>query len=225
VTGGSSGGGAEVALRLAELGMDVAILDPARESCAGVVGRITDRGGRAMAITADVADSKAVESALAEVTSAWGDPNVLVNVVGATGGQPLCGMSDEQWEAATGHPLRGAFVASRLMLDSMLEVGWGRIVTVAPPLAGVSEHSTLRAGLEGFTRTIALELEAFGVTANLIAPRRPQVGMHPDRVPDDSPDDAARYAQAAADAVPVLLSAEAAAVSGQIVYVSAGTND
>ncbi|WP_159033066.1 SDR family NAD(P)-dependent oxidoreductase [Streptomyces fodineus] len=225
MSGGSSTTGAEVAIRLAELGMDVAILDPAAEACAGVVGRIEDRGGRAMAIAADAADRGAVESALARVTSAWCEPSVLVNAVDATGGERLCDMSDARWEAATVRPLRGVFAASRLLADSMSEAGWGRVVTIAPPLADGAEHSTLRAGLEGFTRTIALELEAFGVTANLIAPRRPQVGLHSGGASDELPGGAARYARAVADAVSALLGAAAAAVTGQIVYVGADATD
>ncbi len=247
VTGSGSATGAEVALRLADLGMDVAVLDPAVDACADVVDRIRERGGRAMAFPVDAADSGAVESALADVTAEWREPQVLVNLVGAVGpvdpdgpGNPatpvtpgstaggatrLCDLTDAQWEAATGRPLRGVFVASRLAVDLMCEAGSGRVITVAPPLADGSEHSTLRAGLEGFTTTIALELEAFGVTANLIAPRRPQVGLHSGRAPGDLPGSAARYARAVADAVPVLLGAEAVAVTGQTVYVSADVTD
>lgn len=237
VTGSCSATGAEVALRLARCGMDVALLAPAGAAHGGVVDRIRDNGGRAMAIPADAADSAAVESALAEVSAAWGDPRVLVNLVdpvdpanpgdtAGTGGERLCGMTDAQWEAATGRPLRAVFVTSRLAVDLMCEAGSGRVITVAPPLADDgSEHSTLRAGLEGFTTTIALELEAFGVTANLIAPRRPRVGLHSDRAPGGLPGGAARYARAVADAVPVLLGAEAAAVTGQTVYVGVDVTD
>ncbi|MGW1159800.1 SDR family NAD(P)-dependent oxidoreductase [Streptomyces sp. NPDC002519] len=222
VNGGASAAGAAVALRLAELRMDVALLDPAAGSCAGLLARIRDRGGRAMAIAADAADRGAVESAVADVTAAWGEPSVLVNAVRATADEPLCDMSDEQWEAATVRPLRGVFAAARLLTDAMAESGWGRIITLAPPPAGGSEPATLRAGLEGFTKTIALELEAFGVTANLIAPRRPQAGIGSGHASGDLRDDELQdadthYAQAVADAAAALLGAEA--VTGQVVYV------
>lgn len=249
VTGSCSTTSAEVALRLAEFGMDVALLDPAAGAHDPLVDRIRERGGRARAIPADAADTDAVASALAEVTAEWGEPRVLVNVVnpvspanplnaahpvstagsadgpGTADGERLCGMTDARWEAAATRPLRGVFVASRLAVDLMCEAGSGCVVTVAPPLAGDgSEHSTLRAGLEGFTATIALELEAFGVTANLIAPRRPQVGLHSDPASGGLPGGAARYARAVADAVPALLGAKGA-VTGQVVYVGADVTD
>jgi 3-oxoacyl-[acyl-carrier protein] reductase len=202
VTGGTSDLTTEVADRLRELPLDVAVLD-----CA--------------------AKPEAVEAALVEVAATRGEPSVLVNVVHPTAEGPLCTLSDAQWETATGTPLRDVFAASRSAADSMSEAGWGRIVTVAPPLTHGSEHAALRAGLEGFTRTIALELEPFGVTANLIAPRRPHAGIGagpgPGHVSDPARDDAARYARAVRDAVAALLGA--GSVTGQVVYVSTDATD
>lgn len=171
VTGGASKIGAAVAVRLAECGMDVALLD--ENACADTVHRITELGMRSVAIGADVTDATPVDAALAEVCSALGDPEVLVNVVGGA-------LPEPDWYASTAGLLRGVFLLSRAVVDPMIKNGRGRIITVA----GCS-NATIWAGLSGFTRTIALELSPFGITSNVVDPAH-IVGALPFLVGDEA---------------------------------------
>ncbi|TWP45711.1 SDR family NAD(P)-dependent oxidoreductase [Lentzea tibetensis] len=156
VTGGASEIGAAVALRLAQCGMGVALLD--ENACTDTAHRITELGMRSAAIGADVTDATSVDAALAEVCSTLGDPEVLVNVVGDA-------LPEPDWYASTASRLRAVFLLSRAVVDPMIKNGGGRIITVAE-----CSNATIWAGLSGFTRTIALELSPFGITSNVIDP-------------------------------------------------------
>jgi 3-oxoacyl-[acyl-carrier protein] reductase len=174
VTGGARGIGAATARRLATDGLAVAVLDLDESTAAQTVKEIEAAGGRAVAVGADVSDPEQVESAVARVAAELGAPTVLVNNAGVTRDNLLFKMSEADWDTVVAVHLRGAFLMSRAVQKHMVEASWGRIVNLSSTSAlgnrGQANYATAKAGLQGFTKTLALELGRYGVTANVIAP-------------------------------------------------------
>ena len=240
VTGGARGIGAAVARRLAADGLAVAVIDLRRGDCAGTVDAITAAGGRALAVAADVSDSGQVSAAVETIVAELGPPAVLVNNAGVIRDNLLFKMTEEDWDTVLGVHLRGAFLMSRACQQHMVDARWGRIVNLSSSSAlgnrGQANYSAAKAGMQGFTKTLAIELGQFGITANAIAP-----GFI---VTDMTAATAARvgmefeaFQQAAASQIPVrrvgqpddiahvasfLASEGAGFVSGQVIYVAGG---
>ncbi len=177
VTGGARGIGAAVSRRLAADGYQVAVLDLDESACAATVAAVEELGSKAIAVGADVADEAAVQSAVDRVASDLGAPTVLVNNAGITRDNLLFKMSTVDWDSVINVHLRGAFLMSRATQQHMTEAGWGRIVNLSSISAlgnrGQANYAAAKAGLQGFTKTLAIELGRFGVTVNAIAP-----GLH-----------------------------------------------
>jgi 3-oxoacyl-[acyl-carrier protein] reductase len=174
VTGAARGIGAGVARRLAADGFAVAVVDLDETACKPVVEEIERADSRAIAVGADVADEQAVANAVTRITEELGAPTVLVNNAGIIRDNLLFKMTTDDWDAVMGVHLRGAFLMSRAVQKHMTEAGWGRIVNLSSTSAlgnrGQANYAAAKAGLQGFTKTLALELGRFGVTANAIAP-------------------------------------------------------
>ncbi|GEM31412.1 3-oxoacyl-ACP reductase [Nocardia neocaledoniensis NBRC 108232] len=174
VTGAARGIGAGVARRLAADGLAVAVVDLDEAACKPVVEEIEAAGGRAVAIGADVADEAAVQAAVERVAAELGAPTVLVNNAGVIRDNMLFKMSVEDWDLVMNVHLRGAFLMTRAAQKYMTEAEFGRIVNLSSTSAlgnrGQANYSAAKAGVQGFTKTLALELGKFGVTANAIAP-------------------------------------------------------
>jgi len=174
VTGAARGIGAAVARRLAADGFQVGVLDLDATQCADVVESIRASGGRAVALGADVSDESSVSAAVDRCAAELGPPVVLVNNAGILRDDLLFRMTAETWDAVIGVHLRGAFLMTRACQRFMTEAKWGRIVSMSSISAlgnrGQANYSAAKAGLEGFTKTIAIELGPFGITANAIAP-------------------------------------------------------
>jgi 3-oxoacyl-[acyl-carrier protein] reductase len=174
VTGAARGIGAATAQRLAQDGFAVAVLDLDEGSAKGTVEAIETAGGRALAVGADVSDAAQVEAAVERVAAELGGPTVLVNNAGVTRDNMLFKMTESDWDVVMGVHLRGAFLMTRAAQKHMIEAKWGRIVNLSSVSAlgnrGQANYSTAKAGLQGFTKTLAIELGKFGVTANAIAP-------------------------------------------------------
>ncbi|WFB05933.1 SDR family oxidoreductase [Streptomyces sp. LX-29] len=243
VTGAARGIGAAVALRLARDGLAVGVLDLDEADCASTVAAITGAGGSALAVAADVADETAVNAAVARVAEALGPPTVLVNNAGIGPRAPLVEMSTQQWKTVLGVNLSGPFLVTRAVAPHMTAAGWGRIVTMSS-ISAVSDadrvdYASTKAGLIGFTKSLALQLGPHGVTANAIAPgfvvsdmtrasarrlgldfeefrRRAERSIPVGRV--GQPEDIAHAAS-------FLISPEAGFVSGQVLYVAGGPVD
>ncbi|GMA21834.1 3-oxoacyl-ACP reductase FabG [Arsenicicoccus piscis] len=174
VTGAARGIGAAVATRLAADGLAVAVLDLDEAACQGVVDQITAAGGSAIAVGVDVSDEAKVAEAVERVATELGAPTVLVNNAGIIRDNMLFKMTTDDWDAVMGVHLRGAFLMSRACQKHMVDAGSGRIVNLSSTSAlgnrGQANYSAAKAGLQGFTKTLAIELGRFGVTVNAIAP-------------------------------------------------------
>jgi 3-oxoacyl-[acyl-carrier protein] reductase len=240
VTGAARGIGAATAVRLAQDGFAVAVLDLDEAAAKGTVETIEAAGGRALAVGADVSDAAQVEAAVDRVAAELGAPTVLVNNAGVLRDNMLFKMSDSDWDVVMNVHLRGAFLMTRAVQKHMIEAKWGRIVSMSSVSAlgnrGQANYSTAKAGLQGFTKTVAIELGKFGVTANAIAPGFIQTEMTKstaDRmgIPFDD------FIKGAASQIPVarvgqpedvahlvsfFVSEGAGFVSGQVVYAAGG---
>jgi 3-oxoacyl-[acyl-carrier protein] reductase len=240
VTGSARGIGAATARKLAADGMAVAVLDLDEAACAGTVKEIADAGGRALAVGADVSKSDQVASAVERVAAELGAPTVLVNNAGLLRDNLLFKMSDDDWDTVLGVHLRGSFLMSRAAQKYMVDQRYGRIVNLSSSSAlgnrGQVNYSAAKAGLQGFTKTLAIELGPFGITANAVAPgfiATDMTAATAERVGMSFED----FKKAAADRIPVrrvgqaedvantisfLVSEGAGFVSGQVIYVAGG---
>lgn len=174
VTGAARGIGASIALRLAHDGYHVAVLDLDADACVETVEAIRGTGRRALAVGANVADEAAVRLAVYAVASGLGAPTILVNNAGILRDRTLGKMRLEDWDIVLDVNLRGAFLMAREVQPHMRAAGWGRIVNLSSTAAlgnlGEANYSAAKAGIQGFTKTLAIELGRYNITANAVAP-------------------------------------------------------
>ena len=174
VTGGARGIGAAICARLAADGCDVAVLDLDADQCADTVAAVMAQGRRAIAVTCDVSSEAAVRAGVAEVAARLGAPTVLVNNAGMLKDSTLARMDSADWDSVIDVNLKSVFLTSREVLPFMRTSGWGRIVNLSSIAAlgvfGEANYSAAKAGVQGITRTLAIELGRFGVTVNAVAP-------------------------------------------------------
>jgi 3-oxoacyl-[acyl-carrier protein] reductase len=174
VTGGARGIGAAIARRLAADGMAVGVVDLDEQGSARTAKEIIEDGGRAIPLGADVADERAAGTAVQRTAAELGPVTVLINSAGIIRDNLIFKMSASDWDSVIDVHLRGAFLMARAAQTHMTQAQWGRIVNISSTSAlgnrGQANYATAKAGLIGFTKTLALELGKFGVTANAIAP-------------------------------------------------------
>jgi 3-oxoacyl-[acyl-carrier protein] reductase len=240
VTGAGRGIGAATARRLATDGMAVAVLDLDEANCTDTVKSIADSGGRAIAVGADVSKTDQVEAAVAKVAAELGPPTVLVNNAGVLRDNLLFKMTDDDWDTVLGVHLRGAFLMTRASQKHMVDQHYGRIVNLSSSSAlgnrGQVNYSAAKAGMQGFTKTLAIELGKFGVTANAVAPgfiatdmtaaTAARIGMNFDdfqkMAAANTPVQRIGEPDDVAHAISFLVSEGAGFVSGQVIYVAGG---
>lgn len=174
VTGAARGIGAAIAHRLAADGMSIGLVDLDEQGSARTAKEITENGGRAFPIGADVTDERAATDAVQQTAAELGPVTVLINSAGIIRDNLIFKMSTADWDAVMDVHLRGAFLMTRAAQTHMTPGKWGRIINISSTSAlgnrGQANYATAKAGLIGFTKTLALELGKFGVTANAIAP-------------------------------------------------------
>lgn len=176
VTGGSRGIGRAIALELARQGARVAVNFVSQEAGAQAVAEaIRSAGGEAMTVRADVGDAAAVETMVEAVTAQWHRIDILVNNAGITRDTLLVRMTEDDWDAVLGTNLKGAFLCTRSVLRPMMRQRWGRVINLSSIVGvrgnpGQANYAAAKAGLIGFTKSIAKEVASRNITVNALAP-------------------------------------------------------
>lgn len=243
VTGAARGIGRAEALRLSQEGARVAVVDLRQDDAEDTVNQIRAAGGVAEAYGVNVTDSASIKSMMADVAKRWGPVSVLVNNAGITRDNLLFKMADDDWDAVINTHLKGSFLCAREAQRYMVEQKWGKMVNTSSTSAlgnrGQANYSTAKAGLQGFTRTLAIELGPFNINVNAVAPgfidtdmtrdTARRMGLDPEQlkagaasriplrrvgVPDDI-----------ANVVAFLCSEQSSFISGQVIYVRGGPSE
>jgi len=175
VTGASRGIGRAIALALGTRGATVIVAARSVEAAGGTVAEIVGLGGSARALALDIADDRSVESAMAEVLREHATIPLLVNNAGITRDNLLMRMKKEDWDQVIDTNLSGIYRICRSLVPSMVKARYGRIVNVTSVVArsgnpGQANYAAAKAGIEGFTRSLARELASRNITVNCVAP-------------------------------------------------------
>jgi 3-oxoacyl-[acyl-carrier protein] reductase len=174
VTGAAQGIGAEIARQLARAGAKVGVLDLNLDAAAAVADEIKAAGGDALGLAADVSKRDQLQAAVDALVGQFDGLQILVNNAGVIRDNLLFKMTDDDWTMVMEVHLRGAFLASQIAQKHMVAAKFGRIISMSSTSAvgnrGQANYSTAKMGLQGLTKTLAIELGPFGITANAIAP-------------------------------------------------------
>src|SRR5712692_5688359 len=240
VTGAGRGIGAATALRMAEEGARVVLADIDTEGCKQVSADVSKLGSESLVLSCDVADSAIVQDAMDQAASHFGRLDILVNNAGVVRDNLIYKMSEDDWNTVMNVHLKGAFLCSRAAQRYMVQQKYGRIVSLSSTSAlgnrEQANYSTAKAGLQGLTRTLAVELGQFGITVNAVAPGFIDTEMTRATARRQGIDPEQRIAEASkiipvrrvgqprdvANVICFLCSDEAGFVSGQIIYVAGG---
>ena len=240
VTGGAQGIGAEVARHLAAGGAKVGVLDLNIESATAVADSINAAGGSAVGLGADVSQRDHVQAAVDGLVDWFGGLHILVNNAGVLRDNLLFKMSDEDWTTVMDVHLKGAFLATQIAQKHMVAAKYGRIISMSSVSAlgnrGQANYSTAKAGIQGLTKTLAIELGPYGVTANSVAPGFIETAMTKataERIGSNIDEMREAVAKTVpvrrgglptdiANAVGFLASEEAGYITGQVLYVDGG---
>jgi 3-oxoacyl-[acyl-carrier protein] reductase len=175
VTGASRGIGRAIALQLAEIGAKVVVNYASSSGAADeLVAQISTIGGEAIAVQADVSKAEQMDALFSTVMAKWERVDILVNNAGITRDTLLLRMKPEDWQAVIDTNLTGVFLATRLASKIMLKQKSGRIINIASVAGqmgnpGQANYSAAKAGVIGFTKTVAKELATRGITVNAVA--------------------------------------------------------
>lgn len=235
VTGASRGIGRAIALRLAEEGAKVAINYAGNVKAAEEVkAAIEEKGGKALLVQADVSDSEAAEGMVASVVEAFGTIDILVNNAGITRDAIFARMKEEDFNAVINTNLKGVFHCTKAVTKLMMKQRSGRIVNMASVVgvtgnAGQANYSAAKAGVIGFTKSVARELAGRGITVNSVAPGFIETDMTAvlsdkvkEAMTEEIPLKRAGKPEDVANAVLFLASDNAAYITGQVLHVDGG---
>ena len=233
VTGGGQGIGRAIALKLAEVGATVVVNDIG-EAAETVTEEIKAMNRKSLAILADVSLAEDVTRLVETTVSAYGKIDILVNNAGITRDHLLLRMTDEEWDKVLGVNLKSVFLCTRAVLRHMTKQRWGRIISMASIVGvvgnpGQANYASAKAGIIGFSRTVAKEVASRGITANAIAPGFIDTGMT-QRLEEDWKQEIKKRIPAGyfgspadvAETVVFLASEEARYITGQVLSVDGG---
>ena len=176
VTGASKGIGAASAIKLAEMGAKVVVnYNTSKQSAEELAGKIGSMGREAITIQADVSRLEQVTSMVDQVSETWGDVDILVNNAGIIDDSLLMRMSDEAWDKVISTNLNGTFYCTRAVLRAMVRKRWGRIINISSVVglrgnAGQANYAASKAGIIGFTKSLAKEVATRNITVNTVTP-------------------------------------------------------
>jgi 3-oxoacyl-[acyl-carrier protein] reductase len=240
VTGAAQGIGAATAVQLASAGAAVAVVDLTAERGAATATHISETGGQAIAMACDVTKTEDVRAVVAEVMQRYGRIDVLVNNAGITRDNLFFKMTEEEWTTVLDVNLTSVFRCVRAVQEHMVKARYGRIVSLSSRSAlgnrGQANYAAAKAGIQGLTATLAIELGQFNITVNAVAPgyiatsmtaaTAERVGMTPDQhqaaAAERTPLGRVGQPEEVAAVIAFLASDDASYVSGQTLYVNGG---
>ena len=240
VTGAARGIGAAEAIRLAQEGANVAVLDLSAEACQETVEGVEAAGAEAIVIACDVSSAQQVEKAFEEIAHRFGRIDILVNNAGLLRDNLSFKMSEDDWDKVLDVHLKGSFLCSKAAQKYMVDHEYGKIVMTSSIVAlgnrGQANYSAAKAGLQALARTLALELGRFNINVNAVAPgwietemtkeAAERVGMTMEemkgRFEKNIPLKRFGRVEDIANVVAFLVSDDASYISGETIYVSGG---
>ena len=241
VTGAARGIGFGIAQRFASEGASIAVLDLDGGAGADAAGRLElADGARAVGVACDVADASSAEAAVEQVVADLGAVHILVNNAGVTRDNLLFKMTEDDWDTVMGVHLKGAFNMTKAAQKHFVEQKYGKVLNLSSVSAlgnrGQANYSAAKMGIQGFTRTLALELGPFGVNANAVAPgfivtemtdaTARRLKMEPEELQrlnaESTPVRRVGQPEDIAAAAAFLCSDEASFITGQTLYVDGG---
>lgn len=240
VTGAARGIGFAIAQRLASDGHSIAIIDLNQQAINSAVEELQKQGHQAAGFAVDVSSEESVAEGLQEIRKSLGKVSVLVNNAGVLRDNSLRNMTVEDWDTVMQVHLRGGFLMSKHAQADMVEQGWGRIINLSSTSAtgnrGQANYSAAKAGIQGLTKTLAIELGKFGVTVNAVAPgfietdmtkaTAERIGISFDDLKSAAAENTAvkrtGKPEDIANAVAFFANSESGFVTGQVLYVAGG---
>jgi 3-oxoacyl-[acyl-carrier protein] reductase len=240
VTGAGRGIGAAEAIKLAQEGANVAVLDLTEEACRDTVEAVEAMGAEALAVGADVSNAKEVTAAFEKIGDRFGRIDILVNNAGVLRDNLLFKMSEDDWDTVLDVHLKGSFLCTRAAQKYMVEQEYGKVIMTSSIVAlgnkGQVNYSAAKAGLQAMARTLALELGRFNINVNAIAPgwietemtkeAAERVGMSmeemKERFAKNIPLRRFGRVEDIANVVAFLVSDDASYISGETIYVAGG---
>ena len=234
VTGAAQGIGKAVALLLARNGADIIVSDINLEKAEETAREVEGLGQRALAVKTNVAEANDVEKMVQTALERFGRIDILINNAGITRDKLLLRMSDEDWDAVLGVNLRGTFLCTRAVIRPMAKQKSGKIVNIASVVgtmgnAGQANYGASKAGVIGFTKTVAREYAPRGINVNAIAPgyiETPMTEALPEKAKEELkrmiPMDRLGKPEDVAEAVLFLVSEASSYITGQVLHVNGG---